>query len=130
MRLSQKLDRNTEYRSYVKMQPGPNNVMSGDVYIFQGEDIIGVVAGVKFQRIPRPILNFLVPPEPSAKSMPNPGIQPVGKSGTPPAARPLQDADFSSQARKPSSTSKVLPKRQGNSLQKSRKPFVTSLPSL
>ena len=115
MRLSQKLDRNTEYRSYVKMQPAPNNVMSGDVYILQGEEIIGVVGGVKFQRIPRAVLNTLVPPEPPANLMPKPGIKTLGTSRSPPAARPLQDVASSRQARKLRLTAKVLPKRQGKS---------------
>ena len=118
MRLSQKLDRNTEYRSYVKMQPALNNVMSGDVYILQGGNIIGVVGGVKFQRIPRAILNSLVPPGQSAISMPDPGIQPVGKSRTPPATKPQRDAIPSRQARKPPTTSKILPKRRGDSAPK------------
>ena len=115
MRLSQKLDRNTAYRSYVKMQPAPNNVMAGDVYIFRGGDIIGVVGGLKFQRIPRAVLNTLVPPQPSARSKPALGIQTQEKARTPAAATPFQNVNSPRQARKPLPTSKVWPKRQGNS---------------
>ena len=62
MRIARTLTRTTEYRSYVKMQTGSNNVMSGDVYILEGDTVIGVVGGLKFQRIPRAMLNTLLPP--------------------------------------------------------------------
>lgn len=50
------------YRNYVKMQPGPKNTMAGDVYVFEDNEIIAVIGGVKFQAIPRTLLNKLLPP--------------------------------------------------------------------
>jgi naphtho-gamma-pyrone polyketide synthase len=50
------------YRNYVKMQPGPGKTMVGDVYVFDGQEIVGLVGGVKFQAIPRAVLNKLLPP--------------------------------------------------------------------
>lgn len=50
------------YRNYVKMQPGPKNTMAGDVYVFEENEVVAVVGGVKFQAIPRTILNKLLPP--------------------------------------------------------------------
>lgn len=61
MRISHPLNRTKTYASYVKMQASPNNVMVGDVYIFEDNIIIGVVGGLKFQRIPRTLLNTILP---------------------------------------------------------------------
>ncbi|MCJ1252097.1 hypothetical protein MMC30_009335 [Trapelia coarctata] len=70
MRFARPLARTTTYNSYVKMQPGPNDIMAGDVYILEGSVIVGVVGGLKFQRIPRRILDSLLPPtsSPTPKS--------------------------------------------------------------
>lgn len=61
MRISRPLNRTKTYASYVKMQASPNNVMIGDVYIFEENIIIGMVGGLKFQRIPRTMLNTILP---------------------------------------------------------------------
>ena len=66
MRFARTLVRTTTYNSYVKMQSGPNDTMVGDVYILEGNTIIGIVGGLKFQRIPRRILDILLPRGPSA----------------------------------------------------------------
>ena len=70
MRFSRALSRTTEYNSYVKMRPAPSNVMIGDVYVFEAGTIIGVVGGLKFQRIPRTMLNSILPPASPAASKP------------------------------------------------------------
>ena len=62
------------YRNYVKMHPGPKNTMAGDVYVFDGEDMVALVGGVKFQAIPRALLNKLLPPINGA------GIIPKGRA--------------------------------------------------
>ena len=62
IRIARPLSAEKEYRSYVRMQPAPGNISVGDVYIFEGEEIIGVVDGLKFQNIPRRALNIMVPP--------------------------------------------------------------------
>ena len=72
MRLARRLDRSTTYTSYVKMQPAGNNVMAGDVYVMEGDTIIGVVGGLKFQRIPRKILNTFLPPGSGSVGKPAP----------------------------------------------------------
>ncbi|PVH98315.1 ketoacyl-synt-domain-containing protein [Periconia macrospinosa] len=50
------------YRNYVKMQSGPKNTMAGDVYVFEDNEVVAVIGGVKFQAIPRTLLNKLLPP--------------------------------------------------------------------
>lgn len=52
-----------EYTSYVRMMPlGEKNVKAGDVYILDGEEIIAVLYGLKFQGIPQRLMDVLLPP--------------------------------------------------------------------
>ncbi|KAL8703406.1 MAG: hypothetical protein Q9201_003409 [Fulgogasparrea decipioides] len=62
------------------MQPAPNNVMVGDIYILEENVIIGVIGGLKFQRILRTTLDTLLPPEPSPRSTHSAGIQRMNKA--------------------------------------------------
>ncbi|KAL8723397.1 MAG: hypothetical protein Q9225_000313 [Loekoesia sp. 1 TL-2023] len=51
------------YRTYVKMQPeGSSAVMAGDVYVFENSVIVGLIEGLKFQQVPRTVLDHLLPP--------------------------------------------------------------------
>ena len=61
MRFARPIFSHKQYRTYVRMQPQSNNTRSGDVYIFEGSEIIGKVGGIKFQQIPRRILETLLP---------------------------------------------------------------------
>ena len=62
LQMARPLSAKKSYRNYVKMHPGPKNTMAGDVYVFDGEDMVALVGGVKFQAIPRTLLNKLLPP--------------------------------------------------------------------
>ncbi|ERF69996.1 hypothetical protein EPUS_03548 [Endocarpon pusillum Z07020] len=74
MRFAEAFDHTKEYNAYVKMQPAGGKILAGDVYIFNAEKkIIGVVGGLKFQCIPRSLLNtFLPPPDGSAPARARP----------------------------------------------------------
>lgn len=61
LRFAEPLSASKTYRSYVKMQPN-GKMMVGDVYVFDEDRIIGVVGGLKFQCIPRTLLNTFLPP--------------------------------------------------------------------
>ena len=63
MRFAEPLVATKTYRSYVKMQPLANNMVAGDVYIFDGDRIIGMCGALKFQCIPRTLLNTFLPPK-------------------------------------------------------------------
>ncbi|PQE14273.1 polyketide synthase protein [Rutstroemia sp. NJR-2017a BVV2] len=65
MRFAKTMSADKEYRSYVKMQkvPGGGSMVAGDVYVFDGEEIIAVVGGVKFQCVPRTLLETLLSPK-------------------------------------------------------------------
>ena len=69
MRIAKPLSTEKEYRTYVRMLPLEGKMVAGDVYLFEGESIIGLFGGVRFQCIPRKILNvFLPPPAGSTKN--------------------------------------------------------------
>lgn len=63
MRFSKTLNASTTYRTYVKMQEAGKDIVAGDIYILEGDVIIGVVGGLKFQRISRRVLDILLPPD-------------------------------------------------------------------
>ena len=68
MRFAEPLQADKTYRSYVKMQPLPGNMIAGDVYIFDGDRIVGMCGALKFQCIPRSLLNTFLPPKGAARS--------------------------------------------------------------
>ena len=56
-RVAEPLSMDKKYRSYVKMQhEGPKTVV-GDVYVFDGDRIIGVVEGLRFHALPRQLMD-------------------------------------------------------------------------
>ncbi|KAF2001049.1 ketoacyl-synt-domain-containing protein [Amniculicola lignicola CBS 123094] len=71
IKISKQLSADKKYRSYVRMQPAPGNISVGDVYILEGEEVIGLVTGLKFQNIPRRALNIMLPPAGAAKASPS-----------------------------------------------------------
>lgn len=63
MRFAAPLSADKKYRTYVKMQPvAGSTMMAGDVYLFEEETIVGLIEGLKFQQIPRKLLDHLLPP--------------------------------------------------------------------
>ncbi|KAI9801586.1 MAG: Type I Iterative PKS [Sarcosagium campestre] len=76
------------YRAYVKMQPeAGSTIMAGDVYIFEGEVVVGLIEGLKFQQIPRTLLDHLLPPAgkvapPKKSAVTIPAGQAVGAAKT------------------------------------------------
>jgi iterative type I PKS product template protein len=85
IRISKQLSPEKQYRSYVRMQPAPNNVSVGDVYILEDDEVIGMVMGLKFQNIPRRALNIMLPPAGAAKAAPAKKATPL-KATTPASA--------------------------------------------
>ena len=62
MRFAKRLESDKEYHAHVRMQSCGKNMMAGDVHILEEGDIVGMVGGLKFQRIPRTLLNTFLPP--------------------------------------------------------------------
>jgi naphtho-gamma-pyrone polyketide synthase len=72
MRCLKKFDPSVTYRTYVRMQPWQNSIWAGDVWMFDGDDIVAVFGGVKFQALARKILDTVLPPAGAAKAKPAP----------------------------------------------------------
>lgn len=62
LQIAQPLSSSKSYRNYVKMHEVQKATMSGDVYIFDGEEMVALVGGVKFKAIPRAVIDQLLPP--------------------------------------------------------------------
>ena len=69
MRFAKPLTPGGRYLAYVRMVPAGKNSFVGDVYIFQGSEIVGVVEAILFLQWPRVMLNrFFSPPDAAAKT--------------------------------------------------------------
>jgi len=62
LQIAQPLSSRKSYHNYVKMHAGQKQTMLGDVYVFDGDEMVALVGGVKFQAIPRSVINGLLPP--------------------------------------------------------------------
>ncbi len=61
MRMVGELSEKKTYLSYVRMrQSRHKGILTGDVYIFDDDNIVGVLGGVMFQRMPKRILHSLL----------------------------------------------------------------------
>ena len=67
-RMVGRLEAGAKYRSYVKMLPTKDPHMhAGDVYILRDGQIVGLVGGMKFSRVPRILIDqFFSPPDAKA----------------------------------------------------------------
>ncbi|KAL8826801.1 MAG: hypothetical protein Q9191_003572 [Dirinaria sp. TL-2023a] len=60
-RIAAQLSDKKSYKGYVRMQPtGSRGVMAGDMYIFDGDDIVVLCKGLKFQQMKRNVLHSLL----------------------------------------------------------------------
>jgi asperthecin polyketide synthase len=69
-RLHKPLEAGGKYRSYVRMFQLPSEnfggsiVYGGDVYIFQGDTVVGMVGQIRFRRVPRMLMDrFFIAPD-------------------------------------------------------------------
>ena len=66
-RIAGPLSAEKAYRGYVRMQPSSGRgVMAGDVYLFDGDEIVVVCKGIKFQQMKRTTLQSLLGVSPAA----------------------------------------------------------------
>ncbi|KAK7989418.1 hypothetical protein PG989_009733 [Apiospora arundinis] len=64
MRFAERLSASKTYQTYIRMQNiKGTKMMAGDAYIFDGEKLIGIAGDVRFQAIPRKVLNIVLPPQ-------------------------------------------------------------------
>lgn len=91
LRLAEPLVADASYSVYVKMIPVDKTMVAGNVYVLSNQKIVAVCEGVRFQRVPRAVLNMLLPPVSSSN--------------------PRQDTGFSSAVSKEKSSYKSTPGR-------------------
>jgi len=74
------------------MQPVKGSkVMAGDVYVFDGDRIIGMTGDLKFQAIPRKVLNMMLPPRGALAAAAGPvRAAPVATKAAPVKAAPVK----------------------------------------
>ncbi|KAI5299164.1 hypothetical protein KEM56_003471, partial [Ascosphaera pollenicola] len=62
LRFGEPIDPKKTYKSYVRMAlTGEGGVRAGDVYMLDGDRVIGIAGGVKFQAVPKRVLSYLLP---------------------------------------------------------------------
>ena len=61
LRFARMIDPVKKYKVYVKMQSHRGSTFAGDVFIFDRDMQIGLVKGLTFQKVPRSLLNTLLP---------------------------------------------------------------------
>ena len=100
MRFAETIDPKKPYRVHVKMQPFGKAMIAGDMSIFQGETMVRMIGDLKFQQVPRQLLDSMLPsaasPQPKAQaSSPAPQLKsaPKKRTSTPTTpALPREDA--------------------------------------
>ncbi|KAI9372093.1 hypothetical protein BJX61DRAFT_553236 [Aspergillus egyptiacus] len=97
-RLLKKLEPGAQYRSYVRMFPLEEvHMYAGDLYILQGDQIIGMVGQLKFRQVPRLLMDKFFSPAAASKQTVAAGSAitapaPVAKAVAPvlPPAKPTE----------------------------------------
>lgn len=91
-----------QYTSYVRMLPLPGNVRAGDVYVFDGDQLVGICGGLRFQQIPRRAMNAMLPPPKAKTSTPIPVSKPAASVARPaPVQVPISKPKTATAAPKP-----------------------------
>ncbi|CAG8256653.1 unnamed protein product [Penicillium nalgiovense] len=62
LQIAQPLSSSKSYSNYVKMHEVQKATMSGDIYVFDGEEMVALVGSVKFKAIPRAVIDQLLSP--------------------------------------------------------------------
>ncbi|KAL7623342.1 hypothetical protein AAE478_007023 [Parahypoxylon ruwenzoriense] len=88
MRFAERLSASKTYQTYIRMQPVKGTkMMAGDAYIFDGDKLIGVGGDIRFQAIPRKVLNVVLPPQGAAAA----ATAPARASKPAPAKAPVKE---------------------------------------
>ncbi len=86
-RLASPLAPGKGYRSYVKMSPmAEANMYSGDVYVMQDGEVIGMMGQMKFRQVPRPLMDLFFSAPAATKSTSSSSTS--GKAAAPKPAAP------------------------------------------
>ena len=101
MRFAKPLAPGGRYLAYVRMVPAENHNFVGDVYILQGDEIVGVVEAIVFTQWPRVMLDrfFRPPPTKAASQAPDASqvalhLASLGSSATTSKTQSVQPSRF------------------------------------
>ena len=130
LRFTEPLEYGKKYSSYVKMQPVSGSKMrAGDVWVFNAnKDVIGVCGGVRFQCVPRKLMDVLMP-KPKAAGAPGKASAAPGKASAAPgkaSAAPAKAATPVQQ--KPTPIDIPAPAPKAAPKQKTKKPVKAPKP--
>ncbi|GFF67491.1 conidial yellow pigment biosynthesis polyketide synthase [Aspergillus lentulus] len=62
LRFAKPLNPNGQYQAYVRMLPRNKTMVGGNVWILCDGEIVGLAEDLRFQRVPRTVLDMLLPP--------------------------------------------------------------------
>lgn len=89
MRFAETIDPKMSYRVHVKMQPLGKSMVAGDISIFRGGTMVGMIGDLKFQQVPRALLDSMLP-SPSAPHTPQSNLQAPSNPKSPPKPSPMK----------------------------------------
>ncbi|KAG8527337.1 Type I Iterative PKS [Bacidia gigantensis] len=95
------------YRSYVKMHQESAKAVVGDLYVFDGEEIVAVVEGLRFHNMPRQLMDSLLAAASGKPAAAKPKPKPAPPAKKPHASaseKPKSPAPAPAAATKPTST--------------------------
>jgi iron transport multicopper oxidase len=62
LRFAKPLVPGAEYQAYVRMLPRDKTVVGGNVWMLRDGEVVGLAEDLRFQRVPRTVLDLLLPP--------------------------------------------------------------------
>lgn len=127
LRITGELSEHISYKSYVRMQPiGGRGLFAGDVYIFEGDEVVAVCTGLKFQEIKKHVLHALLPGSTKMGSHP----KEIASRGTGLSAKPIAGLKASSELKAASKPSKKMKVKRSPASNRSSSSFAAVLESI
>lgn len=69
LRVAETLEPDLGYTVYVKMIAVDKTMVAGNVYVVRNDEIVAFCEGLRFQRVPRAVLDMLLPPQPRRQAV-------------------------------------------------------------
>ncbi|KAL8725152.1 MAG: hypothetical protein Q9166_007527 [cf. Caloplaca sp. 2 TL-2023] len=86
MRYGKQIESGKSYTTYNRMQLESGTMYAGDTYIFEGQELVAIFEGVRFQGVNRSVLDYLLPGKARAAASKAAPAAPSGKGTTAPAS--------------------------------------------
>ena len=106
-----------KYRSYVRMQHESAKMVVGDVWVFDGEEVVAVVEALRFHALPRQLMDSLLAAAGGKAPLPKPAAtKSAGNAKPKAAAPPLKANDKSTESQHPPAKGALPPKPPSSSV--------------